>query len=168
GVEVVSVSPGGPAAAAGVQLGDVIIAVDDQEVRTVSDLQAALATRDPGSTVTLRAFRYGEVVEIPVALGMIRSGVAVEPPPPLEEPTRVGFAVAEEDGKVVVAAVRPYSPAARAGSRIGQEILSVNRQQVRTLQDFSDAIRRTDDQSISVIVRDARLGPVIVNFEPSG
>src|SRR5690606_6391927 len=149
-------------------LGDVIVAVDTLEVRTVSDLQAALATMDPGRTVTLRAIRYGQQVEIAVELGMIRSGVTAEPPPPLEEPTRVGFAGAEEGGKVVVAAVRPYSAAARAGIRVGQEVLSVNRQAVRTLQDFSDAIRKTEDQAISVIVRDARLGPVIVNFEPGG
>lgn len=168
GAEVVSVSPESPAARAGVQLGDVIVAVDTLEVRTVSDLQAALATMDPGRTVTLRAIRYGQQVEIAVELGMIRSGVTAEPPPPLEEPTRVGFAVAEEGGKVVVAAVRPYSAAARAGIRVGQEVLSVNRQAVRTLQDFSDAIRKTEDQAISVIVRDARLGPVIVNFEPGG
>ncbi len=51
GMGVVSVVPGGPAAAAGIQPGEVITAVNNTPVRGASDLAQALATLDPGQKV---------------------------------------------------------------------------------------------------------------------
>jgi S1-C subfamily serine protease len=48
GMGVVSVVPGGPAAAAGIQPGDVITAVNSTPVHQAADLAAALAALDPG------------------------------------------------------------------------------------------------------------------------
>ncbi len=43
---------------------------------TVSDLQAALVQLEPGTTVRLRVVRQGRELEVLVALGVVRSGVA--------------------------------------------------------------------------------------------
>ncbi|MGA8519230.1 MAG: PDZ domain-containing protein, partial [Pseudonocardiaceae bacterium] len=51
GIGVVSVVPGGPAAAAGVQTGEVITAVNNTPVHLASELTQALAKLDPGQTV---------------------------------------------------------------------------------------------------------------------
>jgi S1-C subfamily serine protease len=51
GIGVVSVVPGGPAAAAGVQTGEVITAVNNIPVHRASELTQALAKLDPGQTV---------------------------------------------------------------------------------------------------------------------
>jgi len=51
GMGVVSVVPGGPAAAAGIQTGEVITAVNNISVHRASELTQALAKLDPGQTV---------------------------------------------------------------------------------------------------------------------
>ena len=51
GMGVVSVVPGGPAAAAGIQPGEVITAVNNTPVHQASDLAQALAAHDPGQQV---------------------------------------------------------------------------------------------------------------------
>ncbi|MGC1734556.1 MAG: trypsin-like peptidase domain-containing protein [Pseudonocardiaceae bacterium] len=51
GIGVVSVVPGGPAAAAGIQTGEVITAVNNTPVHLASELTQVLAKLDPGQTV---------------------------------------------------------------------------------------------------------------------
>ncbi len=53
GVIVTAVVPAGPAEAAGVRPGDVILAMDGQVLRRPEDFLAALRPRNPGDTVTL-------------------------------------------------------------------------------------------------------------------
>jgi putative serine protease PepD len=57
GAGVAAVDPEGPAAAAGVQVGDLITRVDGDEVRTAQDLQALIATREPGDVIRLTVMR---------------------------------------------------------------------------------------------------------------
>ena len=164
GAAILSVEPGSPAAEAGLELGDVIVGVGDEEVGTVSDLQAILAGLEPGSTAELRVIRYGEAMTIPVRLGMIRSGVRPDPPEP-EGPARVGFAIAERGGQLIVAGVQPYSAAARSGIRTGQVILQVNRNTVRTVDDFTSAVRAARENVLSIVVDDPQIGRTIINYE---
>ena len=117
GAEVVRIEERSPADRAGLELGDVIVGVGDQRVRTVSELQARLARLDPGSTVPLRVIRYGRELSANVELGLVRSGVRPRPTPATEgdEPARAGFGVAQRSRQVIITVVRPYSAAARAG-----------------------------------------------------
>ena len=57
GAGVAAVDPGGPAAAAGVQLGDLITRIDDSDVRTAQDLQSSIAAHQPGDAVRLTLTR---------------------------------------------------------------------------------------------------------------
>jgi serine protease Do len=165
GAEVVHVQEGGPAERAGVQLGDVVVGIAGRKVETTSDLQAVLATLEPGTTTRLRLFRYGRSIEVPVQLGVITSGERPAPPPRRPEgPARIGFAVDEQGGRLVVVAVQAYSPAYRAGIRPGQEVLAVNRREVRSLQAFATAVASSGDV-VSLIVRDPRIGRLIINYE---
>ncbi len=70
GVALVQVTPGGPAARAGLQpfsrardgsivAGDVITAVNDEAVASLDDMLTALEKRQPGETVTLSVWRGG-------------------------------------------------------------------------------------------------------------
>jgi putative serine protease PepD len=54
GVLVQSVTPGGPAAKAGLKVGDVITAVNSQATPTLDALTSAVSELKPGATVTLR------------------------------------------------------------------------------------------------------------------
>jgi S1-C subfamily serine protease len=79
GVLVFDVEPGGPAAEAGlrptrrdesnhIQLGDVIVAVDDQPVRSANDLFDVLEQHHVGDTVQVTVLRDGEEHRVPVKL----------------------------------------------------------------------------------------------------
>jgi putative serine protease PepD len=75
GVYLGSVTPGGPAAEAGIKVGDVITAVDGKETRTPDALGAALASEKPGQTVTLGILgQNGSKRSVKVTLGQFPGG----------------------------------------------------------------------------------------------
>jgi putative serine protease PepD len=61
--------PGGPAERAGLQPGDVIVAIDDKPVNDSSELIVAIRSRSPGDTVTLTVRRDNDEQRIEVTLG---------------------------------------------------------------------------------------------------
>ncbi len=73
GVIVAEVVAGAPAAQAGLQPGDLIVAVDGQGITTMQDLLAQLNTRAPDDTVTLSVQRDGSVSQVTVTLGELTS-----------------------------------------------------------------------------------------------
>ena len=68
GVLVQDVVPGSGAAAAGIQPGSVIVAVDGQKVRTVQKFLAVLRKHAPGDTVTVTLIRDGQKMQVKVEL----------------------------------------------------------------------------------------------------
>ena len=94
GFLVIETAPGGPAEAAGVQGGttpmqlggreialggDVILAIDDREVRKIDDVLGYLQqAKEVGETVTLTVWREGQIVDIDVTLGA-RPSLQVSP-----------------------------------------------------------------------------------------
>ncbi|CAN5797856.1 DegQ family serine endoprotease [soil metagenome] len=165
GAEVIHIEPGGPADRAGMQLGDVILGIEAQDVRSVGDLQASLALLEPERSARVRIVRYGQEMEIPVALGIVRSGIVPQPRPEVAEgPGRLGFSVTVRNGTVIVSGVRQYSAAMRAGIRPGQEILQVNRVEVNSAADVERAVREAERDVVSLIVRDPQMGRVIINY----
>jgi serine protease Do len=68
-VEVAAVEPGGPAARAGLQHGDLIYALGDAPVATVDDLHRLLSKWPAGKAVEVRLLRAGREERIPVVPG---------------------------------------------------------------------------------------------------
>jgi serine protease Do len=69
GALVTQVPLGGPAAAAGVQPGDVVVALGDREVSSIEDVLGALRDTEPGRQTTVTISRGGERLELPVTIG---------------------------------------------------------------------------------------------------
>ena len=69
GAFVYSVEDGGPADQAGLQLGDVITAIDDTEITSLDDLTAARKSYSAGDTCTLTVYRQGETLTLNLAWG---------------------------------------------------------------------------------------------------
>ncbi len=69
GVLVVDVESGGPADQAGIQPGDIIVRLDDRDISSTDDLQAALSTHQPGDEVTLVVNRNGRELSLRVTVG---------------------------------------------------------------------------------------------------
>ncbi|HEX6938787.1 MAG TPA: trypsin-like peptidase domain-containing protein [Longimicrobiales bacterium] len=145
-----------PARRAGIQRGDVIIAVDDQRVERVGQLQRLIAQRQPGQTVEVRVIRYGEPhrfrvrltqAEIPRERPRLGRRDRVDPPEQLGleigELTpalarEIGYA---EPGGAVITGVLPTSPAAvlRIG---GLRIVEIDRQPIETAREAQALLRR--------------------------
>jgi S1-C subfamily serine protease len=68
GVLVMRVEEGTAAADAGVEEGDVIVALDGEEIETVEDLFGELRQHKPGDVVEVEVLRDGERVELQVTL----------------------------------------------------------------------------------------------------
>jgi putative serine protease PepD len=63
------IAPGGPAAKAGLQPGDLITAVNGQRISSVNQFVATIANYAPGDTVTLTVQRGGQSKSIKLTLG---------------------------------------------------------------------------------------------------
>lgn len=69
GALVMNVQDEGPASAAEVQVGDVIIAMDETEISNYQDLVDALANYNPGDDAVLKVNRMDEILSATVTLG---------------------------------------------------------------------------------------------------
>jgi putative serine protease PepD len=73
GVGVASVTPGGAAARAGIQPGDIIEDLDGQPTATVAALQSVVAAHRPGDRILARLLRNGAESTVQVTLGSLTS-----------------------------------------------------------------------------------------------
>jgi len=72
GALILSVTPNGPAASAGMQPNDVIVQVDNKQIIDVASLGDALASKSPGDTVTVKAYRGNQQMTFNVKLGELQ------------------------------------------------------------------------------------------------
>jgi S1-C subfamily serine protease len=68
GVLVASLAEAGPAAAAGLRPGDLILAVDDEPTPTVDAVHKLLGRQAIGRTLTLRVLREGRLLDLPATV----------------------------------------------------------------------------------------------------
>jgi hypothetical protein len=69
GVLLAGVRPGGPADAAGVKRGDILVEIDGHAVRTVEDFMFVLAGATPGAKAKITVIRDGKKVELEAVFG---------------------------------------------------------------------------------------------------
>ena len=147
---VSEVTPGGPAAKAGLRTGDFITDIDGKKMDGAGDVIDYVSTRGVGSKVAVGAWREGKRQTFEVTLGELPSqdgrraggaagkvGLALQTlTPRLAEslgldPTTQGAVVAE---------VAPGGQAAAAGVHEGDVILEIDRQRVTSADDAATAL----------------------------
>ena len=69
GARVDTLTAGGPAATAGLRVGDLITAVDGQPISDTIGLVVAIRTHLPGDVITLTVVRNGQTIKVKVRLG---------------------------------------------------------------------------------------------------
>jgi Do/DeqQ family serine protease len=170
GALVASVVDKGPAAEAGIRRGDVIVAVDSQEITDPDAFGFRFATRGITGQSTLTVLRAGKRIALPVKLGIApetrpRDAVEIKARSPLTGLTVVNMspAVAEElsidavtEG-VAVAAVEDGSNAQQVGFQKGDIVLSINNETPKTSRDVE---RLTKDRAYRWIIQISRGGQV--------
>ena len=69
GVYVNAVTEGSDAAAKGVQVKDIILAIDDQRIDSTEDIETILYNYKPGDTVEVIIYRSGRQYQVELILG---------------------------------------------------------------------------------------------------
>ncbi len=158
GAFVQEVVPDHAAAKAGLQHGDVILAVDGHPVEDTRALIDRISSTPPGTTVKLEVFRNGEKTTMPVVLeerttdeqkgeaegeedggsAEERVGITVSVITPQ---MRQSFDLSDDVEGVVITKVDPVSAAADAGLRRGDIITEVNGHKVTTPEGVIEQVK---------------------------
>jgi serine protease Do len=164
GALVSDVAAGGPAEAAGLKSGDVIVQFDGNPVQDVAQFKIRVAETSPGSKVPLVVKRNGETKNFEVTLKSLpenRTAKAIEKSGKHEE-ALAGVGVADLDQSIrrelnipanvegaVVTEVSPDSSAYEAGLRNGDVITEINHQPVHNAQEaIADTAKPAGDQTL--------------------
>jgi serine protease Do len=181
GAEVMTVSDDSPAAKAGIQPEDVIVAVDGQAIKNGTDLTTLLAQHQPGEKVNLTVYRSGQKREFTVPLGEFdRAGATTKKPEERKVAEEaLGFrvepltpAIARELGidrtsGVVITEVSPFGGAAEAGLSRGAVVLEINGQAVNTMADVDRiAGALQPGRAVKLKVLTSQNGTTILNYYP--
>lgn len=70
GVAIVEVVAGSPAAAAGIEVGDIVTAVNDTEITSAQALVETIGALSPNDTITLETSRDGEAMTLEITLAV--------------------------------------------------------------------------------------------------
>jgi serine protease Do len=160
GALVVTVTPGGPAARAGVRPDDVIVALDGKPLTSAGALTRGVGLQSPGREVTLSLWRDGKKQDVKVKLGTRPDleGTGVRPRMEQDDEEtgqRLGLALRRPpDGSpgALVAAVEPGSPAERAGLQPGMVVVEAGREPVEDPQSLVQRLREAKSGS-AVLLR---------------
>ena len=136
-----------PAAKAGLKVGDVVVAVNGKPVGSAAQLRNAIGLMRVSSEVELEVLRNGKrlMITARIAEPRIEKVEAERLSPKLAGavfgPIDANHPLAGSVKGVEVIEVRPGSPAAIAGLRPGDIIVSINRQPVESVNDVRRALR---------------------------
>ena len=163
GALVNDVRSGGPAAAAGLRAGDVIVGLDGREISRASDMAAILAMALPGQKVAFDVWRDARASRIVATLGD-----ADKIPPPAQampapgasfdrlgltmRPLRPGEVDFAPGTGLLVEATSGHSKA--AGMQPGDVVLAINGTPVATLEQAQEVVARYEGSLALLVVRD--------------
>jgi len=156
GALVADVFEGDPADKAGIEAGDIIIAINGTEVTNTHELLKVVAGVKVGEKVTITVLRDGKekkfrvkITERPERELLARKGTGreylgmtvQEITPEIQEhlglPNRYG---------VIITTVKEGSPAAEAGIRAEDIVLQINRTRIESIDDYAKAMSATESQ----------------------
>ena len=164
GILVSDVVPAGPAAKAGLQRGDVIMAVDGKPVNDVGHFRNLIAGLPPSTRVKLTILRGGREQAVEVTVGEL-SERGQASAPAKDRPDRLGVSAVDVTPEVarklglppgtqgaVVVEVLPGGLAAESDLRPGDAVVEVNRKPVRSVRDFARAAEEARDKDLVILV----------------
>ncbi|HYF23919.1 MAG TPA: Do family serine endopeptidase [Caulobacteraceae bacterium] len=182
GAYVTEITPGGPSAQAGLQVGDIVTRINGQPIKGSSDLTRRVGQARPGETLRLDVLRNGRTVQLNVRSGTRPSerelarqnGEDEEETPtppkpvepsgisvldmtvtPLDAAARTRFGVGAGVNGVVITGVTPRSEAAKKGLRAGDVITRADNRpvgNVAELQSIIGGLRSANRPSVLLMI----------------
>lgn len=179
GALVAEVTPGSPAAKAGIERGDIILDLNGQPISAPEDLSVHIAELAPGTVAHLKVSRNGHTRDVEVTLNELSEttqastgtenvtkalqGVQVQN---LTPSIARDLGVSAGTPGVVITSVDPSSAAAAAGLDRGDIIQEVNRKPIRNVADYDRALSEVHNQSVLLLVsRDSTTRYVVIQAE---
>ncbi|HUT34721.1 MAG TPA: PDZ domain-containing protein [Planctomycetota bacterium] len=175
GIQVARVLQGQPAAKAGVEAGDVILALDGRNAADVDTFRGLVSAKAPGTRVSLKVLRAAKEMIFEVTLGELGAGGVVPPEAPAlpqggeklelglslqpltpELAAQFGF---EGDKGLLVTDVAAGSPASKARPTAiarGELLKEIGRKPVATMAEAKAAIaeaRKANEKTVLMLVR---------------
>jgi serine protease Do len=167
-VLVASVEPGSPAEKAGFRTGDIVTQLNGKPVDSGRDLSRTVAAMKPGMQAAATVVRDGKAQELTVVIGQRSGEQASEPTAlggtdggkrlglalsPIPEAARGQLGLEPGTSGVLIQRVEPNSPAAEAGLKQGDVIVSANNQPVSAPADVAKAWTAAQGQKRPVLLR---------------
>jgi serine protease Do len=150
GVLVASVEPGGPAAKAGLQSGDVILSFDGKPVQNANELPRMVAATKPGTAVTLDVWRNGSRRQVKTTLAEFASEPVAQQSPPegRQSSNRLGLVVrelapAQRKALGIEYGLLVEETSGQSGQvQRGDIILAVNNVYFKSIEDFNRIVQQ--------------------------
>jgi serine protease Do len=176
GALVANVEEGGPAAAAKLRGGDIILKFNGQEVKEMRNLPRIVAETEIGREVPVVLWRDGHELTLTARVGELPDDQKVaaaapdKPGPaasteltglglklaPITPETRDHYQLGQDQKGVVVTDVVAGSPAADRGVKPGDVIVEVQQQEVNTPAEVADRVervRKTNRKSVLMLIQ---------------
>jgi serine protease Do len=154
-----------PGARAGLRRGDVILAVNGQEISGANELRLQISQTPPGTSVRLKVWRDGKAQDTNLTLGELpekaekasageESGGALEGVDVENVTPEIAQQLNLRAGThgVVVTSVDPSSAAGSQGLRQGDVIQEVNHKPVSNVEEFNHAMAGAGKQSLLLLI----------------
>ena len=165
GAIVSQVMADSPAAAAGIEQGDVILKVNDVDVKQLRDLTRTIAALKAGETAMLSILRDGRHITIEATVGMpAEPEMAMAPEDsavlealgvrlsPLDEMARRSHGIGEDVSGVVVSGLERHGVAAGKGIHLGDVIVSVGGDAVTEPAAVVDGIQLAEENKRQAVL----------------
>ncbi|MFQ5992847.1 MAG: PDZ domain-containing protein, partial [Nitrospiraceae bacterium] len=161
----------------GIKPGDVITKVNGAQVDTPNKLSRLIAGIEPGATSEIELVRDGQRQVVSVSLSERRESPVVASLPPSQPEVKLGLDVQDLTSElaekfklkdttgVLISKVEPGSVANAEGLRVGDLIKEVNREEVSSVREFSEAISETKggETILLRVLRENRAFYVVLN-----
>ncbi|MFQ5893623.1 MAG: DegQ family serine endoprotease [Nitrospinota bacterium] len=161
GALVAEVIEGSPAEKAGIKRGDIITKYNDTEIKTMDVLPRRVAATQPGTQATITIVRNGKEKAVTVTIGTLEEeklakarfteeelGLTVQE---ITRELAEHFELETREG-VIVSDVERGSLAWEGGLRRGDVILEVNRQPIKSMKDYRQALRKNAGKDTALLL----------------
>lgn len=176
GALVADITPGSPAADAGILTGDVIVKFDGTDIKNMRQLPRVVANTDIDETVNVELIRKGEKKTLKVKIGLLQEAqdkkADTQTDDKKSESTLKGLTIATLDqklmnefnltkksGGVVITKVEPSSLAAQRNIKAGDVIVEVAQEEVKSPGDVTrrvERVKKSGKNSVLLLLSDQK------------
>ncbi len=140
GAYITQIVEGSPADKSSLSVGDIIIAVNDREVKDSNELVWVVSKFRPGEVVTVKFIRNGTILTDRITLAVRPDPSAVNKQSQVQSADEgsvfLGAVLSENGGSVTIKSITPGTPASESGLKQGDKIIRINKIDIKNMKDI--------------------------------